>query len=137
MQRAAAAASEASPTISQSTTDSVASSNGRSPKRQKQSHDGGDAVDTSSPSVDAAAAQAALAEVEAKRQKALALHMRDRGETKWAFSYRAEERQPPESLRVERVGYAGLGPVGGRREGGRLTYGKFKTKKKQEVSCSP
>ena len=87
---------------------------------------------------DAAAVRAAVAEGDAKRRRALDRHARDDGaETKWAFSYRSREAPPPaeaEALRVEIVGYEGLGVAGNHGAGsGRMRFGKFTGPRKRMV----
>ena len=132
MQRAAGAP-QASPS-SAAAPAHVSSPNSRTPNRQKQAHGGNATDDTPLQLDDAAAARAALAEVEAKRQRALDRHMKDGAETKWAFSYHAKEAPPrQEEFRVEKVGYEGLGPSSARRESGRFTFGNFKRKREHKV----
>ena len=142
MQRAAAA-SEASPSPSAPHSAPASASFPATPDSlpPTPSQPDGTAANGSPALGDAAAVRAAVAEGEAKRRRALDRHARDDGaETKWAFSYRARDAAPveAETLRVETVGYAGLGAVGNKGwGGGRMRFGKFTAPRKRTVGEFP
>ena len=77
-------------------------------KRQKLSNGSPRVLNSTSTFGDATAIRAALAAEEAKREEALSRQSRGDDETRWMFSFRAEERGQEEGLKVQKVGYAGL-----------------------------